>query len=500
MKSGRDKPSTGLVLFLWMFLGSCGNDVPDPIPEDLGPEPAIPLIWSECSKENWPRGYPTPGKGVECTEFAVPFDHAQPDDQTFPLRVAREKSTSYPTGKALFFIAGGPGGSAIELSGIIPMYLDSLQQEFDFVYVEQRGTGDSDFLGCSNDPYGEDEWTTCAAQYDGKDLNHYLTLDAAHDLEAARKRLEYDKIYMRGGSYGSRVALEYMRQYENRVAAAILDGVFPATVDFFAHNIVIFDHALERLVDDCRAEQDCTDVSPTLHDDLVARRIDLRENPRPILVGGTEYVEDEAFFLTILRYALYNNVTRYRIPRAVHQAINGDNTFWNGLMSDILGYNVSDGAFEPWSLGEQPIALGVSAAVFCAEYLPNSGGVAYLENLFQQQFWYDPDLFKQKFIEIARACPAWSVEPLSASLRTPVTSTVNTLLLSGELDINTLPEWGVLATESLPNGTHLIVPHATHSTISVPCVRSIMQAFLESDGDMSNVDTSCLQNIEEPAW
>ncbi|MFH1436376.1 MAG: alpha/beta hydrolase [Pseudomonadota bacterium] len=67
-------------------------------------------------------------------------------------------------------------------------------------------------------------------------------------------------------------------------------------------------------------------------------------------------------------------------------------------------------------------------------------------------------------------------------------------------DLNTLAEWGDRAAETLPNSTHVVIPHATHSTVSIPCAASILSQFFTFDGDMDEVETSCLDAIAHPGW
>ena len=52
------------------------------------------------------------------------------------------------------------------------------------------------------------------------------------------------------------------------------------------------DRGIQLLVDDCNASAACLEASPDLAGDLDARRAALRDQPRPILVGGQRTVED----------------------------------------------------------------------------------------------------------------------------------------------------------------------------------------------------------------
>ena len=57
------------------------------------------------------------------------------------------------------------------------------------------------------------------------DLKQYTTGSAVADLEAVRQALGYGKINLLGTSYGTRVAIEYLRRHESSVRAIVLSGV-----------------------------------------------------------------------------------------------------------------------------------------------------------------------------------------------------------------------------------------------------------------------------------
>jgi pimeloyl-ACP methyl ester carboxylesterase len=376
------------------------------------------------------------------------------------------------------------------------------------IYVDQRGTGGSGYLDCSKGyPSTEAEWTVCAAEHTGSKLDHYLTVDAAHDLELVRKRLGYAKIHVRGGSYGTRLALELIRQHESSLAAVVLDGVAPPEWDIFGYDVGALDAALKLLADDCGKSAACLAVSPSFAADLEARRLALKASPRKIVVNGTSMLEDDQTFAAFLFAAVDRTATRYRIPRAVHLAVEGDSSVWDTLVSDATGYLVK-GAADPPSAGlvgfrpRRPhqrgvsyVAPGLFATVVCAEWLPNSGGVAALQASLAKQTWGDSGM-----VDLAKACAAWKLSPLAAALRAPVSTKVKTLLLSGEIDIRTPPEMGTLAAKTLSNSQHLVVPYASHSTISVACAAKILTAFFKADGELASLDSSCLKSVPQPAW
>ena len=59
------------------------------------------------------------------------------------------------------------------------------------------------------------------------DLNEYSTLEAVEDFDAVRRWLGYDRINVIGGSYGSRVVLEYLRRHGDRTRTAVVAKPVP---------------------------------------------------------------------------------------------------------------------------------------------------------------------------------------------------------------------------------------------------------------------------------
>lgn len=476
--------------------------------EDSGPPP--PLVWAPCDVQDWPDGYDLPPVDAECTAVEVPLD--EEGGPTLALRLARLPSRAFSAPGVLFVIEGGPGGSSVFTSGLIAWALPDLQRRFDVVFVDQRGTGGSGYLGCSRSPRTEVEWNDCAEEHADTGLEHYLTADVVRDLEIVRERLGYEKVSLLATSYGTRIAFEYVRLHPDRIVSAVLDGVAPPAADLFSDTIASVDRGVALLVGDCDADPDCLEVSPNLAQDLESRRQSIADSPRPVVVGGVAMVETEEDFASFLGGLLKQWWWRYRVPAAIHEAVEGDNDAWNGLLSELLQQTVNDGTGssplpaamrlpEPRHL--LPVdAFGtpfgspvVNMAMLCAEALPNSPGLDALEALADEQTWAHAPI-----LEKARSCASWPVDPLDARHRQFVTSDTPTLLVSGAIDLNVDPRWAALALEHLSSATSLVVPYSTHLATYVPCAGQIETDFLAADGDVERVDTSCLDHLRPPRW
>ena len=160
-----------------------------------------------------------------CGTFTVPENPAEPDGMQIDLFVAKIASLSpTPQPDAVTLINGGPGASSVSLYVDLAGALRRVLPERDIIVVDQRGTGRSNPLTCPDleevsQTYHESAVTEatlrCLAALTG-DPRFYSTSQAVDDLDALRTALGYRALNIYGVSYGTRVALHYLRQYPDR--------------------------------------------------------------------------------------------------------------------------------------------------------------------------------------------------------------------------------------------------------------------------------------------
>src|SRR5438132_3816375 len=161
-------------------------------------------------------------------------------------------------------LAGGPGQGAVSLAAQVVPMLSRLNDARDIVLVDQRGTGNSNPLDCEEDESAplqslfedtlpEHLIKQCLERLDA-DPRLYVTSIAVEDLDEVRAALGYAKVNLWGGSYGTRVALEYLRRHGERVRSVVLDGVAPATMKLPLSFVPDGDAALNRLLEACEAD------------------------------------------------------------------------------------------------------------------------------------------------------------------------------------------------------------------------------------------------------
>jgi pimeloyl-ACP methyl ester carboxylesterase len=395
-----------------------------------------------------------------------------------------------------FFLAGGPGQGAAEMARQLRDLFRRVQTSRDIVLVDQRGTGKSHPLTCTDNmdrltALGEPEIAgierikKCLAGYDA-DPRMYLTTIAMDDLNEVRTYLGYNKINIYGGSYGTRAALVYLRRHEPTVRSVILDGVAPTDMRlplFFARDA---QRALDLLLAHCEADQPCRTAYPNLAQRLRTLLERLEKEPVTVKLvhprtGIAEDVPIRASFVVGSIFgALYAPIASSLIPALIERAERHD--FQGMLALSMLNEMAGDN-----------MAVGMQMSVLCAEDHPRitpedaareSGNTVFRSHLIETRM---------------KVCAFWPKGDVLPDYYKPVTSSVPVLVLSGELDPVTPPSWGELAAKTLTNSRHLIAPGTGHGVLTTACGPRLLQEFLESASPQS-VNDSCLKGLKRPPF
>ena len=449
-----------------------------------------------------------PGLDTElrCTDIAVP-ERRQPETAPTagpPRSIYIHVAILAATARAhrvdpIFVLAGGPGQAATAIAGTVFPLFAQLNRDRDIVFMDQRGTGRSNPLACTPPAEGGlgaalDLATLvhsvglCAAKLRaaGNDLTQYLTTDAVKDIDDVRSRLGYTRINLWGASYGTRVALEYLRQYPEHVRTAILDGPAPAGLNLPISYAIDADEALTRLISDCEKNSECATTHPELeqqidalferlHDGSISTTLTQPLTGRPLPITVTRDV-----FAAWLRAPLYTSVTSSLLPVAIAQAALGN---FNALAA--LNFAVSEGASED-------ISLGMHLSVMCGEDMRNISP-ADLERVDQTRFGR---VFYEQYLQL---CAVWPTRPAPASFYAPIVASVPVLILAGGLDPITPPRRGAPLLAGFAQAKELIAPHVAHGVSMQGCAPDLIEKFVQS-ANPARIDGSCLAKIPRPPF
>jgi pimeloyl-ACP methyl ester carboxylesterase len=439
---------------------------------------------------------------VRCGTIEVPEDRSLRGGRVIPLHVVLVRATALQSrADPLFVLAGGPGVAA---SGMTRFILEEafapLGRNRDIVFVDIRGTGRSNPLGC--DLPGSDEQPAgyfadfmpvdaievCRRKLEERaDLTRYNTPAIVEDLEAVRRALGFGPVNLYGTSYGTRVALEWMRRHPAGLRAVVLDGVVPPSLTMPASHAPDGEASLRAVFARCAADPACRRAFPDLEGDLRAVVDRLEKGPvrtslpDPRTGAPVEVTLGRGLFGEAARNLLYSPQRIARLPRAVHRAAAG-----NFAEFVQLAYQYARGV-------RSALSMGLLLSVSCAEDLP------YLDVSEARRRAEGTLLGSYRIEQQLEACRRWPSGKVEAEFHTPVRSGVPTLLISGELDPVTPPRNAEEVARTLTRARRVTIPGGSHSGDTGGCIEGLMSAFVEA-GSAEGLDDSCLRAIPFPAW
>jgi pimeloyl-ACP methyl ester carboxylesterase len=442
-------------------------------------------------------------RGVEheaqCGVLKRPLDPAAPQGTQIDLHyavlpaLARNKLPD-----PVFFFAGGPGQSAMDLAGPVSAMLGRFSNRRDIVLVDQRGTGRSAPLLCpEEDPLtplaqaidterARERFKACVADLAKKphgDLRHYTTTIAMADAEAVRAALRAEKVNVIGGSYGTRAVLEYQRQFPNRVRRAAIDGVAPPDMVLPASPSVDLQAAFDSMLSACEKDPSCAAREPK----LAARwRELLASMPKTVTVTHPNTGQSETLtlkrthLLQTVRVPLYAPALASALPAAIGEATRGRFDPLLAVMQ-ALGSN-----------RRQRLSEGMHFAVVCSEDFPR---LAMSADGKGADFG---DSFAEEYQARCQLLPRATVPEAFYTMPPAQTAT---LVLSGGIDPVTPPRHGERAAKALgAKARHVVVPNAGHGVMGIGCMRDAMFRFVDAktDEEALKVDTACVEKIPRP--
>ncbi len=446
------------------------------------------------------RPCPIPNAGGEmlCGSFDVYENRRTRRGRTIALQVAVLPALgSSPRPDPVFWIAGGPGGSALASAARFSSHW--MRDERDIVLVDQRGTGGSNPLRCelpgsSDDVQGylTGSFTDvgllrrCKRQLrEIANLRTYTTDFTVDDLDEVRAALGYERINILAGSWGTRTALVYLRRHSESIRRAIFNGAVPPALIYPLYHADGSQRALDLTFARCAGDTDCAAAYPSLREEFEAilDRLEAESVAAEILhpdTGAPVTVElDRSAFGEAMRYLLLWQEDAVWLPHYVHLAYGGD-------FSPIAQF-----AVEVNSFFNDRLKTGLLLSIICTEDVPRIDP-ARIPRLTEGTFFGD-----SRVRETMAVCEMWPTLPLPPAWGAPVVSEVPVLIWSGAYDPSLPPKWGSYTARHLPDGRHLVVP-AAHG-VSGPCFEAVNKRFL-NQASLARLNTKCTEGIEMPPF
>jgi pimeloyl-ACP methyl ester carboxylesterase len=482
-----------LLLNLGIIIASCVTTI--------GQTPNKPSAWAANSPRLplKPCDSPAYGSDTLCGKYEVYENRNSRTGRKIALNVVVLPALSAnPAPDPLFTFAGGPGQAETEDAKDNAQRFADIRRERDIVMIDQRGTGLSNPLDCSFGGANElvqaflagdlpiEKVKECRRALERKaDLKLYTTPLAVDDINDVRAWLGYDRINLYGGSYGSRAALVYLRRHPQRVRTVTIRAVFPTTLKNPLYSPRDGQQSLDKLFDDCAADEACAKAFPTIKQDLQTVLKRLAQSPAKIKTIDPRTKEPVGITVTRdvfaggLRRLLYHPNSQRLVPTFIASALAKDYKPFESVVAQTVGI-------------EQVLSMGLFLSVTCAEDVPlirrkdiarETAGTFVGSTMIQG---------------LVNGCKAWKRGELPADYNTHVRSDAPVLIFSGALDPQTPPTYGNEVARHLPNSLHVVMNGIAHSPFP-SCAIGIMSQFI-STGNVKNLNVSCINKLSRPAF
>lgn len=411
---------------------------------------------------------------------------------------------------AFTLLAGGPGQSAIDSFPMLAFAFRHVMRDHDVILVDQRGTGQSARLSCPEpiEPMGGDfdvdpsrlaEATRDCLASLPHEPRYFTTSVAVQDLELVRQRLGVGQWNLYGISYGTRVAQHYLRRYPDAVRSVVLDAVVPPDEILGPDIAPLAQRALDLIFERCADDPGCHGA---FGDIALGTRLlldSLQEQPRTItyedvVSGKLKTLEFTRQHLALtLRLLSYSSQTAAILPSILHEAVVNDNLAPLARQSMIQSETLGD-----------TLASGMHHAVVCTEDIPfmadraleaaDSPGSPDTSRPAGSEDGIAPYLGDAIIDALQASCAPWPQGHIDDDFKQPLSSAVPALILSGEADPITPPDYGESVAQGLSNARHLIIPDQGHMQAPLGCMPVLLARFIETT-DASLLDTQCLERL-----
>lgn len=412
-----------------------------------------------------------PDEKIDCGVLTVPENRAVADSQLIRLPVVIFRSrAAVPASDPVIFLTGGPGNSALtgQRSGKSNPFLEARDQ----VVMEPRGARLSQpHLDCPNInalkgeiAAGRARGAAAGSRFvraaeqcrallvaAGADLNGYTSVEAADDLEDLRVALGYRQLNLYALSYGTRLALTTARRHPESVRSMVLDSVLPPEVGYDETASANTWRALNAVFDGCAVDPVCSRSWPNPRADFeaVVARADRERLPfgledPTIDARGAEVVQ-------AIAGALQDPQRIPLIPRAVGEAA-------AGRYGEL-------GRWITQAQGASAFSWGLRLSVWCGEEAPFEDAVRV-----RAQTEADNGLGGVDGRTASpEVCAAWNVATAPAIENEPVKTDIPTLILAGQFDPNTPPQWGRRLLANMPKAFFVEMPGLSHGASFNAC-------------------------------
>jgi pimeloyl-ACP methyl ester carboxylesterase len=425
--------------------------------------------------------------GTDCGHVEVPEDWDEPGRRTIRIPVAVFRATDASPGQeAVIVIGGGPRPGLVTAAGAAT---SRLRHARDLVLFDYRGMGYGDEV-CPGieQAYLDSLVRTATAEQSaearrgiaadcrawaadrGIHLPAYNAVNMAQDVIAIVASLGYDSWNVLATSFGTIPAQIIMRHAPAGLRAVVLQGPVPLYVESIELNTIA--RAIELLESDCARQPGCAAAFPDIRGEFEALHDRLEREPIPLTsaaLGGTAHLTGAALSRMVVQM-LYTRASVAAVPMLIRETSRGNAAPASAIAGQLA-----------------PRAAGIN-------------GVNWAANCHAQVSWagahevparsrLESDYFR---LELRNRCDALGVRPPPRDARLPVESGVPTLILAGEHDPVTPPEYARAVARTLTQVSVVEMPGRGHEFPGA-CAAPMVLGFL--DNPLAPVDGSCFAEL-----
>jgi len=324
-------------------------------------------------------------------------------------------------------------------------------------------------------------------------IESYNSNENAADVDAVRQALGINQWNLVGVSYGSRLALTVMRNHPEHVRSVVLGSVSPPMAKYH-WGVADAERLYRSLFDRCAADTACNEAYPDLEAVFFKAIEKYNANPVRVVIkdpfpgssldGQTIHWNFTGGQVSGILYGeMYSAELLGKAPKLIYSMYEGDEETIKRLVTrNILiapafisfGHLLAIDCMDSYAFETRQ---SMKAAY---DFHPRSGGLDWGRSMTYGRFVID-------------LCEAYvDTSQIDKSYQSAVFSDIPTLIMNGDLDSATPPDYAILAVATLKNSQLFILNGVGHSPlVEGPCPISMIRQFL--DDPTGPVDGSCME-------
>lgn len=439
--------------------------------------------------------------GITCYKIPINLLYGDAGKGTKKIAVLRAESTQASVLEPIVYLHGGPGVATLDNA---QKYLShtvwkKLREKHAVIMMDYSGNGYSEPYLCQDlaDSIAALEqaglsrpeikartiqyYRDCRDSLKVKniDINAFTTFQIAADADEIRKQLGIAKWNVYGVSYGTQVAMEYMRKFGAGISNVVLDSPFPPNVKAFSF-VSTMQETLQHMQQVINQDPVTAGLFPDIIRDFATAAE--RLNKQPVKIDSNDFNGDD--FAGTMAITFYKTKLVPLIPLALKEfAAGNDQALRQWVKTQYINDGAGGDAYGRLNDFHMNAVNGFEWKPRTKEQTP-----AYLAAAYP----YLAALANADYFEI---CASFRPESVDPSFYAPVESALRTLVMNCEFDPGCPVSYGYSAIEKLKNASLVIVPNTAHSAVSYnDCTLNLVKEFF--DFPEKPVNAGCIKEIQ----